>query len=109
MKLAKVSEHRLVYWQTDVEKSRFLRVSRDRDDRSDRWAVFDGEHAWNGEVFAYTWVRPESYQWGEAEALEIAEGLARAMNAEIIAVMERRFPGQFLGGPFDLAAKEETP
>lgn len=105
VRLAQVSEFRLVYWNSGHEKIRYLKVSRDWDDRSGRWAIFDGESGWDGVSFRDTWTHPESYRWELNEALALAESLALSLNQEMIGVMELRYPGEFRGTKTDLRSQ----
>lgn len=108
--LALVSEFRLDYWRTKNDH-RFFTVQRGRKLCDGMWAICDGGEfgaCWNGETWSHECRGLDAYRYELEEALRIAKELALAENQHIIEVMEKRFPGDFRGGPFDLAAKGWT-
>ncbi|MFH9606895.1 hypothetical protein [Streptomyces sp. NPDC017448] len=106
---AQVSEYRCVYWHTDVEKPSSYKVRRDWENRSDRWGIFDGDVlVWTGDGWEPMSGVPAAFMWELPEALAEAKRLAMEENAFRIETMEKRFPGQFKGGPWDMASAQWT-
>lgn len=106
--LAIASEYRFVYWGASYSYA-FYTVARGRRHLEGRWGILDGGEfgtAWNGSE----WVSgssQEKFPYTDLEeALVTARRLAVEENQRIVEAMERRFPGQFRGSEFDLAAKE---
>lgn len=104
--LAVASEFRLVYWHTKSEYL-YLTVRRGRRAYEKLWAVCDTDehgHCWTGEDWSFHCRGADAFKFELEEALRIAKELALAKNQYTIDIMESRFPGDYRGGPFDLAA-----
>lgn len=98
-----ISEFRFVYWMGDGRALSYV-VRRDREHRTRKWSIFEGDWlAWADGKWQEMGPRPEAFVYELKDALRTAERLAYEENQRIIGVMEGRFPGQFKGGPFDLA------
>lgn len=105
--LAHASEFRFVYWDTPSEY-RFYTVRRGHGSLRQRWAVWDGgAYTWNGTRWCTDLYGEDAYRWDLDAALGIADLLAREMNLVIVHQMEKKFPGRFKGGAYDMAAQEE--
>lgn len=103
--LEHVSEYRFVYWHTDTDRPSYYTVRRDWENRSDRWGIFEGDVlVWTGKDWEEMSPVPAAFMWELPEALEIAQKLAREENALLINVMDKRYPGQFKGGPWDMSS-----
>ena len=105
--LAYVSEFRFVYWDTPAEYKCYT-ARRGHGSLRERWAVWDGgAYTWDGTQWVTNLYGEEAYRWEQQEALRIGELLADEMNIVVIHQMEKRFPGKFKGGPYDMAAQRE--
>lgn len=102
-----VSEYRLMYWGIEGDERLHIHVRRGSMELSDRWAVYNGPYIWNGTEFSMDPRRADAYRYERDEALEIAERLALEENAKNINQMERLFPGEWRGGPYDLSTGEK--
>ncbi len=99
-----VSEHRFVYWDNRGEY-RYYIAKRGHSPHRDKWAVQDGGFtSWDGVRWDENLRGADAFRYDEDEALRIAERLALEMNQVLVHIMEKRFPGEFRGGPADLGA-----
>lgn len=109
--LALATEFRFDVWCAEHEH-RYITVKRGHGKIPDKWAIADGESAfgrfWDGELWNFGCMGADAYQWDLEEALVIAKDLAISGNREMVEMMERRFPGQYRGGPLDFAAEGQT-
>jgi hypothetical protein len=110
--LARMSEFRFDVWHSEDEHQ-YITVKRGRGRiPSGKWAIAAGESAsgrfWNGEVWSFEIRGLDAYIWDLEEALVTAQRLAFKANQLKVDIMERRFPGEFRGGPYDHAARKET-
>lgn len=104
--LALASEFRFVYWDTPAEYKSYT-VRRGQGSLDKGWAVWDGSaYTWDGMQWCTSLYGEDAYRWELEEALRIARKLQLEMNAVLIHQMEKRFPGEFKGGPYDMAAQE---
>ncbi len=107
--LALASEFRFDYWHTKAEHD-FYTVKRGRKGLDGRWCVLSGVELsgciwwyWDGEKWNAEVRGKDAYRFDLEEALLIARRLAFEENQRIVETMERRFPGEFRGGPVDMA------
>lgn len=107
-KLKHISEYRFEYWREYPEDHpQAIYVRRSSVDKG-RWAVYDGESwCWSGQGFSLGLRGSDAYRWSEDEALDLAQELALKKNDHIIGILERKFPGEFRGGPRDMSTKEQ--
>jgi hypothetical protein len=106
-KRAYASEFRFVYWSTDRDY-RCYTVRRGHGRLDGRWAIWDGgAYTWDGTQWTTGLYGENAYRWDLDEALRLGDLLAREMNAVVIHRQEKRFPGQFKGGPYDMAARRD--
>lgn len=104
--LAVPSEYRFVYWDTEGDY-RYYIVKRGHSPCREKWAVQDGGFtSWDGNWWDENLRGADAFRWELGEALDLADTLAREMNAAIVHQMEKRFPGQFKGSRHDLSAQE---
>jgi hypothetical protein len=105
-KLLYSSEFRFNYWRTESEH-RFYTVRMGVKRNDGRWGINDGGAfgaCWDGKDWGDELRGPDAYRYDLDEALVITKRLAFEENQRIVAIMEARFPGQFRGGPYDMAS-----
>lgn len=108
LELGHVSEFRFVYWDTGLEYE-YYTVKRGHGRCRGGWAVQNGGFtSWDGVRWDENLRGLDAFRYGLSEALAVADQLAREMNLVMIHQMEKKFPGQFRGGPFDMAAQEKA-
>jgi hypothetical protein len=108
--LAIASEFRFDVFHTP-EEHQYITVKRGRGEREDKWAIAASESEnrrfFDPDSYAWKWLTDsDAYVWDLEPALTLARDLAFEMNQVKIGIMERRFPGQFRGGPYDMKEGE---
>lgn len=112
--LAHASEYRFDYWRTRDEH-RFYAVRKGWRKAAAGWAIIDGPAEaglfgpfWDGREWNHEIRGLDAYRFQLEPALLVAQHLAFEENQRMIDVMERRFPGNFRGSPFDFSWKGTT-
>lgn len=109
--LALASEFRFDVWSSEFEHE-YITVKLGRMKVRGKWAIAAGEEQfgrfWDGECWDLNLRGEGAYRWDLEEALVLARDLAYVANQEKVDMMERRFPGEFRGGPYDMATRRAT-
>lgn len=105
--LSLASEFRFDVWHTEHEHE-YITVKKGRRKLEEKWAISAGEsehgHFWDGDHWNFEIRGADAYVWELEPALVLARKLAFDMNQGVVDRQERRFPGEFRGGPYDQAA-----
>lgn len=104
--LARSSEFRFDILHTEYQHD-YITVKRGHGRYSDQWAIAAGESEygrfWTGSSWSFNVRGADAYFWDLETALTTAKDLALVANREIIGILERKFPGEFRGGPHDMS------
>jgi len=108
--LEHVSEFRFDVFRSEDEHE-YITVKQGQVKFTGRWAIAAGEshfgRFWTGEGWSFSARGADAYRWDLEDALCLAQRLAFEANQHKIDIMERRFPGEFRGGPYDMAARRD--
>lgn len=108
--LARASEFRFDVFVTEHEHE-YITVKQGRGKYTGKWAIAAGEaefgRFYTGDVWSFKARGTDAYFWDLEEALVKAQELALEANQSKIDLLERKFPGEFRGGPHDMVVEGE--